>query len=132
MTRLRPNHRTPINLACECERDFTGVKSCFDFSIGKQLSRRVAAREGNLHLFPDRIETIARDSIDHRNKRLASGQTGVRLVNKIEGVVVLKESPFSGRWEFHKLNFEQIAIVIGWYYAGRTVPASSARRCHEC
>ena len=91
----------------------------------------MARREGNLHFFPDRVEAIGGDSINHRNKRLTPGQTGVRLVDEIEGFVVLKEGPFSGRREFHELDSEQVVVVIGGYYAGRTVWAASLRTGRE-
>src|SRR5438876_552417 len=81
MVRPWPNDGAPINLARERERDFAGIEGGFDFGVGEQLSRRMARREGNLHFFPDRVETIGGDGINYRNKRLASGQTGVRLVD---------------------------------------------------
>src|SRR5882672_6107531 len=91
----------------------------------------MARREGDLHFFPDRVETIGGDSINHRNKWLTPGQTGVRLVDEIEGFVVLKEDPLSGRREFHELDSEQVVVVISGYYAGRTVRATSVRTGHE-
>src|SRR6266436_7259822 len=87
----------------------------------------MALREGNLHFFPDRVEAIAGDSINHRNKRLASRQTGVRLVDEVEGCVVLKQSLFSGGREFHELDVEQFGVVIGGNYAASTVRGSSPR-----
>ena len=72
MIRPWPNDGAPINLARERERDFAGIEGRFDFSVGEQLSRRMARREGNLHFFPDRVEAIAWDSINHRNERFAS------------------------------------------------------------
>src|ERR1044071_6892826 len=91
----------------------------------------MARREGDLHLFPDWIEPIARDGIDHGNKWLVSRQAGVRLVDEVERSVVLKQDPFSSRREFHELDFEQVAVVISWYYTGRTVRASSTHTGHE-
>src|SRR6266404_2278263 len=91
----------------------------------------MARREGNLYFFPDRIEAIAGDGINHRNKRLASRQTRVRLVDKVERCVVLKESLFSGRREFHELDLEQFGVVIGRDYAGRTVCAACPRAYHQ-
>src|SRR5882762_1211040 len=91
----------------------------------------MARRKGNLHFFPDRVEAIAGDSIDHRNKRLPSRQTRVRLVDEVEGCVVLKKALFSGRREFHELDLEEVVVVIGGYYAGRAVSASSLRAGHE-
>ena len=87
--------------------------------------RRMSRREGNLHFFPDRIEAIAGDSVNHRNKRCASGQTRVRLVDEVEGCVVLKDSLFSGRREFHEQDVEQLGVVIGGHYAATTVRAAS-------
>ena len=131
MARLRSYDRAPINFAREPERDFTGVEGGFDFGVGKELSGRMARREGNLHFLPDGVEAIAGDSINHRNKRLASGQTGVRLVDKIEGFVVQKEGLFSGGREFHELDFEELAVVVGGNCAGRTVRASSSGAYHD-
>src|SRR5260221_10580809 len=73
----------------------------------------MASREGNLNFFPDRVEAIARNSINDGNKRLASRQTRVRLVNEVEGCVVLNQGLFSGRREFNELDVEQIVVVIG-------------------
>jgi prepilin-type N-terminal cleavage/methylation domain-containing protein len=56
-----------------------------------------------------------RACINYRNKRLASGQTGVRLVDEVQGFVVLKERLFSGRREFHEVDGEQVVVVICRY-----------------
>jgi len=87
----------------------------------------MAGREGNLHFFPDRVEAIGGDSINHRNKRLASRQTGVRLKYKVEGCVVLKKRLFGGRREFHELDVEQVVVVIGRYGFARAACASDLR-----
>src|SRR2546421_8115415 len=85
MVRLRPNNGAPVNFACEPERDFAGSDRSSDLVVGEELSRRMTGREGDLHFFPDRVEAVAGDSVNHRNKGLTSGQTGVRLVNEVEG-----------------------------------------------
>ena len=128
---LPPNDWAPIDFARECERDFASAEGGFDFSIGEELTWRMARREADLHLFPDWVEAIAGDGIDHGNKRLVSWQAGVRLVDEVEGGVVLKQGPFSGRREFHELDIEQVAVVISGYYAGRTVRAPGTRTGHE-
>src|SRR6266581_7130938 len=91
----------------------------------------MARREADLHLFPYWVEAIAGDGIDHGNKRLVSRQASVRLVDEVEGSVVLKQGPFSSRREFHELDVEQVAVVISGYYTGRTVRAPGPRTCHE-
>src|SRR5213075_3464171 len=91
----------------------------------------MARREADLHLFPYGIESIAGDCINHGKKRLASRQAGVRLVDEVEGSVVLKQGPFRSGREFHELDFEQAAVVISGYYAGRTVCAPGPSTCHE-
>src|SRR5947207_625591 len=91
----------------------------------------MARREADLHFLPDWVEAIAGDGIDHGKKRLVSRQAGVGLVDEVEGRVVLKQGPFSGRREFHELDVEQVAVVISGYYAGRTVRAPSPRTGHE-
>src|SRR6266581_68908 len=91
----------------------------------------MARREADLHLFPDEVEAIARDGIDHGNKRLVSRQAGVRLEDEVEGTVVLKQSPFSCGREFHELDVEEVAVVISGYYACRTVRAPSPRTGRE-
>src|SRR5260370_21062850 len=103
MIRARSKYGARINLAGEGEGDFTGVEGVFHLSIGEQLPGRDARLEGNLHFFPDRIEAVRRDGINHRNKRLPSGQTGVRLADKVERVVVLKDRLLSDSPEIHEL-----------------------------
>src|SRR6266851_279 len=112
MIRARSHYGAPINLTGEGEGDFTGVEGVFHLSIGEQLPGRDARLEGNLHFFPDRIEAVRRDGNNHRNKRLPSRETGVRLVDKVERVVVLKERLLSGSRELHELDCEQVVVVI--------------------
>src|SRR6266567_4310671 len=101
MVRARSNDGTPINLTSELERYFAGVHGGPDFVIGEQLVRCMASREGNLDFFPDRIEAIAGNCINDRNKRLTSGQTEVRLIDEVERCVVLNKRLLSRRREFH-------------------------------
>src|SRR6266478_4635408 len=91
----------------------------------------MARREGDLHFLPDRVEAICGDGINHRNKRLASRQTGVRLVDKVERCVVLKEGLFSIGREFDELDGEEVVVVISGYCAGRTASAACSRTCRE-
>src|SRR5437870_4300022 len=94
----------------------------------------MARLKGDLHFLPDRVEAIGGDGINHRNERLAPRQAGVRLVDEVEGCVVLNEGPFSSRREFHELDCEQVVVVIGGYCAGRTASACCPRGCrqHQC
>src|SRR5206468_1067197 len=98
-----------------------------DFVIGEQLARCVTGGESDLHLFPDRVEPIARNSVDDRYKRLASRQSRIGLINKVERRIMLKEGAFRCRREFHENNIEQIAVVKGGYGAGNAVTTPSLR-----
>src|SRR5207248_9009725 len=79
---LLPDYRTPIHFARVSQRDFTGIKGVIDFLVGEKLMWRVARRKRDLHLFPDRVETIAGDGIDYRDKWQPAGQTVIRLVDE--------------------------------------------------
>src|SRR5215470_14539872 len=115
----RPNGRTPIDFSGEFEGDFTGVQSVLDLRVGEELPRGVSCSEGYLNLFPDGVEAICRNSIDHRDERLAAGQTRVGLVNEIQRGVVLKERLFSCRLEFNELDRKEVSIIVGRHFAGR-------------
>src|SRR5438034_11637434 len=96
MTRLFSDHRAPINLACERQGDFSCVQSSFDLIVGEELSRGMAPSERNLHFLPNRVESVTRDGVYHRDKRLASGQTGIRLVDKVQCAIMLKDRSLCG------------------------------------
>lgn len=122
-----PDDRTPIYFACGREGDFTGLSGGEDFIIGEELPWGVPWREGNLNLFPYRVETITRNGVNHRNKRLAAGQAGVGLKDEIQGLVVLQQRSFRSRWKFHELDGQQIAVVVGRYFTGNAVSTGGVR-----
>ena len=106
MVRSGPDHRAPIDFSSRRQRDFSSVESGFDLSVREELPGRMTRSEGDLNFFPDWVKAIARDSIDHGDKRLASGQAGIRLVDKVEGRVMLKEFLFGSVFPSGKRNNE--------------------------
>ena len=91
----RPHNRTPIDLTGEGESYFAGVECRFNFGVGQQLPRCIAGRERYLNFLPNRVESISRHRINHRNERLTSWESRIRLIDEVQGLVVLKQLLFS-------------------------------------
>ncbi len=113
--RLGTNNRAPINFSGEREGDFAGIGGGQDLVVGEELMRCMALGEGDLHLFPNWIESIRGDGINHGDKRLSAGQAGVGLIDEVERTIVLQKGLLRRSRKLHKLNGEQVVIIIGGY-----------------
>src|SRR5258707_3392026 len=87
--------------------------------------------EGDLHLFPDWVEPMGWNSINHRDKWQVSGQPRVRLVDEVERFVVLKDGSFRGRRKFDEMDGEQVPIVIRRNFTGDALWAPCLGAHHE-
>ena len=88
-----------------------------------------------LDFFPDWVEAISGNGIDHGNEGLTSRQAGIRLIDEVKRPVMLEDRLFSRSREFHELDVKELVVVICRYRAGFAFTAASLRcscESHDC
>src|SRR5437763_9614964 len=79
--------------------------------------------ERDLHLFPQRIEPVSLDGIEHTDEWLSVRQPGVGHIDDVDRPVMLVIRDLSTGRQLKEINGEQLAIIIGRHVASGTVEA---------
>src|SRR5205085_6655434 len=104
-----------------------------DLGIGGELNGYVPGGEADLHLLPERIETVALDGVEHAREVTAGDlpSAGVAHVDRVDRPVVC-EQRLLGRARFLlEVDREYLTVIEGRHLAGGAVHAAGPGRGTE-